>query len=160
MFHTSSNCFDRTQLQKVYQINILFKKKLYSVFSKMGNYEERGWFLQVSISHEWIKINKKNLENSFKYNKLHFYYSLLTGIILYYLKLFTTILKTSAYCTSIPFQGEKFWLLIIKMFKYTRPNFFLFGTLNLSRKLIYNPVKLLWLGFLWKKAVIHQAKIL
>ena len=84
---------------------------------------------------------KKNLENSFKYNKLYFHYSLLTGIILYYLKLFTTILKTSAYCTSIPFQGEKFWLLIIKMFKYIRPNFFLFDTLNLSRKLIYNPVK-------------------
>ena len=52
MFHTSSNCFDRTQLQKVFQINITLKKKLYSAFSKTANYEERGWVLQVSMSHE------------------------------------------------------------------------------------------------------------
>ena len=123
------------------------KSKLYSVFNKTANYEERGWFLRVSISHEWIKINKKNLENSFKYNKLHFYqpfngnYSILFKIIYNNFK---------NKCLFHLFQDEKFWLIIIKMFKYIRPNFFLFGTLNLSWKLIYNPVKLLWLGFFWK----------
>ena len=49
------------------------KLKAQSSIRKMASYWKRTCFLQILISPEWKKKNKKKLGISFKYRKLYFY---------------------------------------------------------------------------------------